>query len=331
MRPFGCLVTILNTLDHLGKFDRKADEGFFIRYSVNSKAFRVFNSRTRIVEETLHITFLENKPNVAGSGPTWLFDIDTLTKSMNYKPIVAGNQSNGNVGTKENANAGQAGKKVVHGKDYILLPLWTQDPPISSNSKDSPDAGFKPSGEEEKKDESEVPSTQEQGVNHEKDANANSINSINTVSSPVNVAGIEDDVVDENIIYGCADDLNIPHLEEIDYSNDDEDVDTEPDMNNLDIYIQVSFVPTTRIHKDHPLEQVIGDLHSAPLTRRMPEQNLEELGLFSSVQQRTNHKYFQNYMFACFLSQAEPKKVIQALTDPSWIEAMQDELLHFKL
>ncbi|GJS11413.1 putative ribonuclease H-like domain-containing protein [Tanacetum coccineum] len=68
MRPFGCPVTILNTLDHLGKFDGKADEGFFVGYSVNSKAFRVFNSRTRIVEETLHITFLENKPNVAGSG-----------------------------------------------------------------------------------------------------------------------------------------------------------------------------------------------------------------------------------------------------------------------
>ncbi|GKF65969.1 putative ribonuclease H-like domain-containing protein [Tanacetum coccineum] len=54
MRPFGCLVTILNTLNHLGKFNGKADEGFFVGNSVNSKAFRVFNSRTRIVEETLH-------------------------------------------------------------------------------------------------------------------------------------------------------------------------------------------------------------------------------------------------------------------------------------
>ncbi|GKF71834.1 putative ribonuclease H-like domain-containing protein [Tanacetum coccineum] len=69
MRPFRCPVTSLNTLDHLGKFDGKADEGFFIGYSVNSKAFRVFNSRTRIIDENLHITFLENKPNVAGSRP----------------------------------------------------------------------------------------------------------------------------------------------------------------------------------------------------------------------------------------------------------------------
>nr|GEU31741.1 retrovirus-related Pol polyprotein from transposon TNT 1-94 [Tanacetum cinerariifolium] len=94
MRPFGCPVTILNTLDPLGKFDRKDDEEFLVGYSVSSKAYRVFNSRTRIVQETLHINFLENQPNVVGSGPTWLFDIDTLTKSMNYQPVLAGNQPN---------------------------------------------------------------------------------------------------------------------------------------------------------------------------------------------------------------------------------------------
>ncbi|GKD16869.1 ribonuclease H-like domain-containing protein [Tanacetum coccineum] len=139
MRPFGCLVTILNTLDHLGKFDGNADEGFFVGYFVNSKAFRVFNSRTRIVEETLHITFLENKPNVTGSGLEWLFDIDTLTKSMNYKPVFLGNQTNGNTGTKESIDAGQAEKKTVPSHKYILLPLRTPDSPISSILKSSDD------------------------------------------------------------------------------------------------------------------------------------------------------------------------------------------------
>nr|GEV49867.1 retrovirus-related Pol polyprotein from transposon TNT 1-94 [Tanacetum cinerariifolium] len=66
MRPFGCPVTILNTLDPLGKFKRKVDEGFLVGYSVNSKAFKVFNSQTHIVQETLHVHFLENKPNIAG-------------------------------------------------------------------------------------------------------------------------------------------------------------------------------------------------------------------------------------------------------------------------
>ncbi|GJV32561.1 putative ribonuclease H-like domain-containing protein [Tanacetum coccineum] len=88
MRPFGCPVTILNTLDPLGKFDGKADEGFVVRYSINSKLIRVFNTRTRKVEENLHITFLENKPNVAESGPNWLFDINLLTNSMNYEPVT---------------------------------------------------------------------------------------------------------------------------------------------------------------------------------------------------------------------------------------------------
>ncbi|GKD22881.1 hypothetical protein Tco_1224584 [Tanacetum coccineum] len=104
MKPFGCLVTILNTLDPLGKLDRKADEGFFVRYSINNKAFRVFNTRTRKVEENMHITFLENKPNVAGSRPDWLFDIDLLTNSMNYEPVTAGNQINKNAGIKDNVD-----------------------------------------------------------------------------------------------------------------------------------------------------------------------------------------------------------------------------------
>nr|GEW95755.1 ribonuclease H-like domain-containing protein [Tanacetum cinerariifolium] len=94
MRPFSCPVTILNTLDPIGKFDGKADEGFLVGYSVSSMAFRVINSRNKIVQETLHINFLENQPNVARSGPTWLFDIDTLTQSMNYQPVVIGNQLN---------------------------------------------------------------------------------------------------------------------------------------------------------------------------------------------------------------------------------------------
>ncbi|GKC13447.1 hypothetical protein Tco_1010229 [Tanacetum coccineum] len=104
MRPFGCPVTILNTIDHLG-------------------------SRTN-----------------------WLFDIDSLTNSINYKPVVARNQSNGNAGTKACDDVGKTRMETVPSKDYILLPLWTQDSPFSSSSKDSPDAGFKPSGEEEKKD-----------------------------------------------------------------------------------------------------------------------------------------------------------------------------------
>nr|GEW44849.1 ribonuclease H-like domain-containing protein [Tanacetum cinerariifolium] len=68
------------------------DEGIFVGYSTLSKAFRVYHTRTRKVEENLHITFLENKPMIVGGRPEWLFDIDALLESMNYAPVPAGLQ-----------------------------------------------------------------------------------------------------------------------------------------------------------------------------------------------------------------------------------------------
>ncbi|GKA92703.1 hypothetical protein Tco_0814628 [Tanacetum coccineum] len=158
------------------------DEGFFIGYSTNSKAFRVFNSRTRIVEENLHVQFSENTSNIVGSRPNWLFDIDALTNSMNYKPDVAGNQSNGNAGTKAYNDA---------------------------DSKSSPDAGFKPSREEEKKD-------AEDPANEDSDTNT-----INTVSITINDAGIEVNIVDPKTSIELLNDPNMPELEDIVYSYDD--------------------------------------------------------------------------------------------------------------
>ncbi|GKA06837.1 ribonuclease H-like domain-containing protein [Tanacetum coccineum] len=189
MRPFGCLATIINTIDHLGKFDDKADKGFFVGYSLNSKAFKVFNSRTRIVEENLHIRFSENTPNVVGSRPDWLFDIDALTRIMNYEPIVAGTQSNGFAGTKASDNAGQARKETEPIKDYILLPLWTADLPYSQDLKSSHDDGSKPSSDDgEKVDEDP---RNESGCNdQENEDNVNSTNNVNIAgTNKVNVVG----------------------------------------------------------------------------------------------------------------------------------------------
>ncbi|GKD28535.1 ribonuclease H-like domain-containing protein [Tanacetum coccineum] len=188
MRPFGCLVIILNTIDHLGKFNGKADEGFFVGYSINS--------------------------------------------------------------TKACDDAGKDRMETIPSKDYILLPLWTADPPFSQNSKSSPNAGFKPSGDDEKKvteeprKEGSDPSKEGEYDNQEEE------DSVNTVSSPVNAADLPDDP-------------NMPPLEDIVCSDDDEDVGAEADMNNLDAFMPISPIPTTRVHKDHPLEQVIGDLQSA--------------------------------------------------------------------
>ncbi|GKE89783.1 hypothetical protein Tco_1567258 [Tanacetum coccineum] len=193
---------------------------------------------------------------------------------MNYEPIVAGTQSNGFV-----------------------------DPKISQ------DDGSKPSSDNGKKVDEDL-RKDSKCKDQEKDDNVNSTNNVNTVSSTINAAGTNEvNAVGEKISIELLFDPNMPALEDysiFDFSRDDEDDGAMADMNNLDTTIQVSPNPTTRIHKDHPLNQVIGDLQSATQTRRMSK-NLEEHGF------------------------EEPKKAIHALKVPSWIEAMQEELLQFKL
>nr|GEU86226.1 ribonuclease H-like domain-containing protein [Tanacetum cinerariifolium] len=278
MRPFGCPVTILNTLDPLEKFDGKADEGFLVGYSVNSKAFRVFNSRTRIVQETLHINFLENQPNVVESGHKWLFDIDTLTQSMNHHSVVAGNQPNHNTYIKENINAGKVRKEIESTQQYVLLPLWStglQDPQNTDA-----DAAF-----DVKENENEVHVSLKFSVNSTNMVNAASAhvtvvgpNPTNSTNS-FNAAGPSDNDVSPNFEIGrkssfvdpsqYPDDPDMPALEDIVYSDDEEDVGAKADFSKLETNISVSPIPTTRVHKDHPIFQIIGEFTTAPQTRSM--------------------------------------------------------------
>nr|GFB76180.1 ribonuclease H-like domain-containing protein [Tanacetum cinerariifolium] len=107
----------------LGKFDGKSDEGIFVGYSTTSKAFRVYNIRTRKVEENLHITFLKNKPMIAGGRPEKLFDIDALSKSMNYASVSVGINSNHFAGKGASFDAGQSSMDIGSSQDSILMPL----------------------------------------------------------------------------------------------------------------------------------------------------------------------------------------------------------------
>ncbi|GJW13755.1 putative ribonuclease H-like domain-containing protein, partial [Tanacetum coccineum] len=209
------------------KFDGKANKGFFVGYSLNSKAFRVFNSRTRIVEENLHIRFSESTPN------------------------------------------------VVHS----LMVLQTADPPYSQDPKSSHDDGSKPSSDDGKKVD-EDPRKDSECNDQEKEDNVNSTNNVNAASTnEVNVVGVKTSIE-------LPFDTNMPALEDyiiFDSSRDDEDDGTEADINNLDTTIQVSLIPTTRIHKDHPLDQVIRDLQLATQTRKMSK-NLKEHGFEELLQ-----------------------------------------------
>ncbi|GJX92232.1 hypothetical protein Tco_0345558 [Tanacetum coccineum] len=202
MGPFGCPVTILNTIDPLGKFDGKAEEGFLVGYYVNSKAFRVFNSQTRKVEENLHVNFLENKPNVAGQGPNWLFEIDSLINSMNYQPVTAGNQTNknagpqeanGNTGLKQSVDAGQSEEKNMSTQQYIVFPLWSSISSSYKSSDENDTADDSADQEKEATKQSDVVRKEFEAQCNQhnlsgKATKASSTNSFNTVSTLVNAA-----------------------------------------------------------------------------------------------------------------------------------------------
>ncbi|GKC81321.1 hypothetical protein Tco_1137038 [Tanacetum coccineum] len=188
------------------------------------------------------------------------------------------------VGTKASDNIGQARKETEPVKDYILLPLWTTDPPHSQDPKSSHDDGSKPLSDDGKKVDKD-PRKESKYNDQEKEDNVNSSNNVNAARiNEVNAVGGKTSIE-------LPFNLNMPALEDyniFDFSRDDEDDGSVADMNNLDTTIQVSPILTTRIHKDHPLDKVIGDLQSATQTRKMSK-NLEE-HVVSTIQQRTNHK-----------------------------------------
>nr|GFC29446.1 retrovirus-related Pol polyprotein from transposon TNT 1-94 [Tanacetum cinerariifolium] len=334
MRPFGCPVTILNTLDPLGKFQGKVNEGFLVGYSVCSKAFRVFNSRTRIVQETLHVNFIENKPNVVGSGPAWLFDIDSLSQTMNYHPVLAENQSNTHAGFKDTEKVEEAGTQT-----YVLFSVLSDgstDP--KNNNKDalidgkehdddiqkyvSPDIHSSCCGDQTRK-QGDKTKNKDKGkspvvtITGFRDLNEEIEECINNNSNGVNAAGSSISAAGLNFInstndFSAAGPSNAAMSNLEDLSNNADDVGAEADINNMESIISVSPIPTTKIHKDHPTSQIIGDLSSTTQTRSMARAVRDQGG----ISQMFNED-FHTCMFACFLSQEEPKRVHQDLTDPS--------------
>nr|GEX31144.1 hypothetical protein [Tanacetum cinerariifolium] len=193
---------------------------------------------------------------------------------MNYQQVVAGNQPTHNVGIQGNFDADN--ENAVY---------------VSPSSSDKP----------KKHDEKAKRKAKGKSPVNCAPVRPNSINSTNSF----NAAGPSDNVVSLNFEIGgkssfvdpsqYPDDPYMPALEDIVYSDDEEDVGAEADFSNLETSIIVSPIPITRVHKDHHVTQIIIDLTSAPQTRK------------------------------------KPKRVHQALKDPSWIKAMQEELLQFKM
>nr|GEU91962.1 hypothetical protein [Tanacetum cinerariifolium] len=326
-----------------------------------------------LFKETLHVNFLENKPNLVGSGPTWLFDIDSLTRTMNYQPVNAGNQTNPSVGFQYKFDAKKA--REENDQQYVLFPVWSSGSTNPQNYDGDDAFDEKEHDFDAKKLEFEVnvsPSSSAQsgkqddktkkkakGKSHVEsstgyrhlsaefeDCSENSSNEVNVTGSivptvgqnsfnntnPFSAAGPSNTTtipIREKSLFKDAfqllDDPDMSEFEDITYS-DDENVGAEADFNNLETSITVSPIPTTKIHKDHPVSQIIGDMSSTTQTRSMTRVLKDQGGLSQMF-----NDDFHTCMFACFLLQEEPKRVHQALKDPSWIEAMQEELLQFKM
>nr|GEV56879.1 putative ribonuclease H-like domain-containing protein [Tanacetum cinerariifolium] len=316
-----------SNLNQLCKFQGKV----LVGYSVCSKAFRVFNSRTRTVQETLHVNFMENKPNVAGSGPAWLFDIDSLTQTMNYLQVTAEKQTNTHAGLQDTKKAEEEGTYTYKNDDYIQKSM-SPDNHSSSSGAQTRNLGNKTENKDKGKSHV-VTITGFKDVNEEfEECINNSSNRIIAAGSLVSAAGLNftnstndfsaagpsNTVASPPVENSALQNVSIsshgadmPNLEDYTHSDDADDVVAEADINNLESTISVSPIPTSRIHKDHPTSQIIGDLSSTTQTRSMAKAIKDQCGLSQMF-----NEDFHTYMFTCFFSQEEPKRVHQAFKDP---------------
>nr|GEY59226.1 putative ribonuclease H-like domain-containing protein [Tanacetum cinerariifolium] len=113
-------------------------------------------------------------------------------------------------------------------------------------------------------------------------------------------------------------------------TNSDESNGVEADASNMETTSIASPTPTLRIHKDHPKSQIIGPVDT-PIQTRNKSKEVGEQSFIATIHQKTDPALLQFCLFSCFLTQVEPKKIYDALQDPSWVEAMQEELLQFKI
>nr|GEV10435.1 hypothetical protein [Tanacetum cinerariifolium] len=312
------------TLDHLEKFNAKGDE--------------------------------ENKFIEKGAGPNWLFDIDTLTNSMNYVPVVVAGTSSTNIsGTKDVTS--QAVKKDVFSLRYITLPNWFHEAHMETSNDTIRNSDAHDDSQKEQDCNADVPKSS--GISNPtatlKVPSADQVkptvsltveSDILIVSSPVPTVCL--DISPESssgsrlISKGIFNQKEAPYLgNAMTLSNGFDDTfgdttnaatlnEVEADLSNMETSIPISPTHTFRIHKDHPKSQIIGPIDT-PVQTRHKSKDMEEQSFIAIIHQKTNPELLQFCLFSCFLSQEEPKKIFDALKDLSWVESMQEELLQFKI
>ncbi|GJZ03770.1 hypothetical protein Tco_0537045 [Tanacetum coccineum] len=256
---------------------------------------------------------------IEGNGPKWLFDLDSLTQSMNYVPVAAGTFSNDFAGIQGVSESSTSSQQNQDNQDCIVMPIWK-------------DASY--FGDAAPRSVADAQIQDKDGLHDENDAtkkshddsslqdNGTVVQQVNTARPELNTGSREVSTVVPEVNTANPEDLVGPS-----HASEDTQVeDQEIELGNIPQSYAVPTTPHTRIHKDHPIEHVIGDVQSSVQTRRMTT-SYSEQGFLSAIYEGKTHQALHTCLFACFLSQEEPKRVSKALSDPAWVEAMQEELL----
>ncbi|GJS63086.1 putative ribonuclease H-like domain-containing protein [Tanacetum coccineum] len=295
----------------------------------SSKAFRVYNLVTKRVEVNLHVNFLEEKPNVQGIGHRWMFDLDYLTDSMNYIPVSLQNQANP-AGTKEVIDIDVQTEEAA---DLLVVSSTSLKGATRKAAVSEKIATKKPSSTPISKSADDI-------MTFRKELDALALKHLGPVLHSTYTISPSADHEEE--VFSDADDDEMPEIRIYDKSSegifekasyDDDGIIT--DFNNLPDEVDVSTNHTLRIHNAHPQSQILGDPNT-PVQTRSSLKKITESHALSEVTykgQEKKHSYRANNIvfLLVFLSQSEPRKVSEALEDESWVEAMQEELLQFKL
>ncbi|GJW94313.1 putative ribonuclease H-like domain-containing protein [Tanacetum coccineum] len=241
------------------------------------------------------------------------------------------------VGTQGELNACTFTQKEATSQDCIVMTIWKDASYFDSPSKDVDNGEPKSIADDQKQVKDGTDNENDEKDKSEDDSSTKEVNAtrqhvntssleVNTVDPSVSTASSNDqDSPKDMFKMGASHTLEATHVEF--FSDEDE---PEVDLGNILNSYTVPTTPNTRIHKDHPIKNVIGDVKSSVQTRRMTKPTSEQ-GFLSAVYEQKTHDTLNTCLYACFLSQIEPTSIAKALSDSSWVEAMQEELLQFKL
>ncbi|GKC51679.1 putative reverse transcriptase domain-containing protein [Tanacetum coccineum] len=276
---FGSLCYPTNNHEDLGKFDAKADIGIFVSYVPAKEAFRIYNRRTQIISETIHVTFDElttmaseqfsSEPELQYMTPA-TSSTGLVSKPVSQQPFIPPNRDD---------------------LDHLFQPMFDEyfNPPTITVS----------SVQEAAAPRAEVLADSPVSISINQDAPSTSI--------PSSQEQEHSSVISQ----GFEESPKIPTFHDDPLNESPQDSTSQGSSSNV-IQIHTPFEYLGRWTKDHPVANVIGDPSRSVSTRKQ----LETDAMWC--------------YFDAFLTSVEPKNFKQAMTEPSWINAMQEEIHEFE-